>query len=215
MHFKRRILATLALAGTTLLSGCASWRNQDGWETLIDGLLGRDNFYSVGVPAEWWFIDGTIATANPGRTPAFLVSHKVYGDFELRAEFWASDDANTGIFMRCQQPLTPGDETCYEANIYDQRPDKTYATGAIVKVAPVKADPLPKAGGRWNSYDIMVKGDHMVVVFNGIKTVDVRDNRFASGPIALQWANGLVKWRKLKVRPIVPEAPAAPAAPAA
>ena len=35
----------------------------------------------------------------------------------------------------------------YEVNIWDERPEQRYGTGAIVDIAAV--DPMPKAGGRW------------------------------------------------------------------
>jgi hypothetical protein len=41
-------------------------------------------------------------------------------------------------------------------NIYDQRPDPSYGTGAIVNFA--KVEPMPKAGGKWNTYEITAKG---------------------------------------------------------
>ena len=72
------------------------------------------------------------------------------------------------------------DENCYEANIFDQRPDPTYGTGAIVKVA--KVSPMPKAGGKWNIYEITARGNRLVLVLNGVKTVDVEDSKLASGP---------------------------------
>ena len=62
---------------------------------------------------------------------------------------------------------------CYEVNIFDKRPDPSYGTGAIVDVA--KVDPMPKAAGKWNTYEITAKGSHLVVVLNGQKTVDVQD----------------------------------------
>ena len=64
---------------------------------------------------------------------------------------------------------------CYEVNIFDKRPDPTYGTGAIVDVA--KVDPMPKAGGKWNTFEITAKGPHLVVIFNGQKTVDVQDSK--------------------------------------
>ena len=87
---------------------------------------------------------------------------------------------------------------CYEANIFDQRKDPTYGTGALVHIA--KVDPMPKAGGKWNTYDITVKGDHIVLVLNGQKTVDVRSKAFSDGRIALQYAAGVVKFRKVEIR---------------
>jgi len=46
-------------------------------------------------------------------------------------EFWASDDANSGIYMRCQNPAQITDRSCYEAQINDQRSDPSYGPGAI------------------------------------------------------------------------------------
>jgi hypothetical protein len=192
----RGILGALAVAGA--LSGCASMGG--GWTSLVNGTLGLDNFNRVG-QANWTAADGAIQATQGGTTPAYLVTKNSYRDFTLRAEFWSSDDANSGIFMRCQDPGVINDENCYEANIFDQRPDPTYATGAIVKVAAV-AQPFPRAGGKWNNYEVTMKGNHLVVMLNGQKTVDVRDAKFASGPVALQWGRGTIKWRKVEIKPL-------------
>jgi hypothetical protein len=61
---------------------------------------------------------------------------------------------------------------------------------------------MPKAGGKWNTYDITVKGDHIVLVLNGQKTVDVRNSAFSEGRIALQYAAGVVKFRKVEIKPL-------------
>jgi hypothetical protein len=118
----------------------------------------------------------------------------------IRAEIWASDDANSGIFMRCQDRKKIADKSCYEANVYDQRPDPTYGTGAIVNFA--KVSPMPKAGGKWNTFEITAKGPQIVVVLNGVKTVELKDGSFTSGPIALQYGAGVVKFRKVQIRPL-------------
>jgi Domain of Unknown Function (DUF1080) len=191
-------LAVLALAAA--LGGCASLSGDAGWLRLVDGTQGLDNFNRVG-EANWAATDGAIVATQGGKTPAYLVSKANYGNFRLRAEFWASDDANSGIFMRCQDPAKITDENCYEANIFDQRPDQTYATGAIVKVAPV-AQPAPRAGGKWNTFDITMRGTHLVVMLNGQKTIDVNDGKFASGPVALQWGRGTIKFRKVEIMPL-------------
>jgi hypothetical protein len=61
---------------------------------------------------------------------------------------------------------------------------------------------LPKAGGRWNTYEITMRGGRIVVVLNGRKTVDMQDSRHARGSFALQWARGTIKFRKIAIRPI-------------
>ena len=192
------LLAVVVLVAE--LAGCATRGAGDGWITLVDGTKGLENFNRVG-EANWAGTDGAIQATEGGKTPAYLVSRNAYRDFMMRVEFWASDDANSGIFMRCQDAAKITDESCYEANIFDQRPDPTYATGAIVKVAPV-AQPAPKAGGKWNTYDITMRGPHLVVLLNGQKTVDIQDSKFASGPFALQWGRGTIKFRKVQIKPL-------------
>jgi hypothetical protein len=196
-------LAVLAAPLALALSACSHmpW-SAGGWTTLFDGST-LDNWTRVG-DANWRIAEGAVV-ADRGSS-GFLVSKRTYGDFHLRAEFWADDDANSGIFLRCSDPQKMTSVTCYEANIYDKRPDPLYGTGAIVDVA--KVVPMPKAGGRWNTYDIMFKGDHLVVTLNGQKTVDVHDKKLASGYIGLQSAPGVVKekgtikFRKVEIKPL-------------
>ena len=124
-----------------------------------------------------------------------------YRDFEIRAEVWVNDEANSGIFIRCSDPQKVGSANAYEVNIFDQRPDPSYGTGSIVEVA--KVSPMPKAGGRWNTLEIVAKGSKFSVVFNGTRTVEnAEDSKFASGPIALQYGKGIVKFRKVQIKPI-------------
>ena len=197
-----RITSVACAAIATLsLGACAQLGiGGDGWTTLVDGNKGLENFSQVG-EANWTGIDGAIQATAGGKDPAYLVTKVPYKDFQMRVQFWASDDANSGIFMRCQNPQQITDESCYEANIFDQRPDPTYATGAIVKVAKLNG-PMIKAGGQWNTYDITAKGNRLTVVLNGTKTVDVEDSKFASGPVALQWGRGVIKFRKVEIKPL-------------
>lgn len=190
-------LAAVMLAA--VLGGCANG-GEAGWVVLADGASGLDNFNRVGV-ANWAAVDGAIQASLGGARPAYLVSRNSYGDFSMRVEFWASDDANSGVFLRCQDPARITSDSCYEANINDQSSDPAYGTGAIVKVAPVEA-PMPQAGGKWNTYEITLRGTHLLVVLNGRKTVDVRDSKLASGPFALQWARGTVRFRRVEIKPI-------------
>jgi hypothetical protein len=184
-------------------AGCAtrpSGQADAGWITLIDGAAGLENWTRVG-DANWRAVDGVIqADRKTDKAGSFLLSKNSYTDFQIRAEFWVSDDANTGIYMRCAEPANLTDRTCYEANVFDQRPDPTYGTGAIVHIA--KVSPMPKAGGKWNTYDITVKGTHLTAILNGVRTADVEDSRLASGPIALQYAGGVVKFRKVQIKPL-------------
>ena len=200
-------MGKLFLAITALASGlaaCTANGSETGWTKLVQGAHGLENFTRVGY-ANWSANDdptnGTIQATEGGKDSGFLVSKSVYRDFMMHIEFWASEDANSGIFLRCQDPAKITDENCYEVNIFDQRPDPAYATGGIVKVAKAP-NPIPIVGGKWNTYEISARGARLVVVLNGTQTVDVEDTKFTSGPIALHWGRGTIKFRKVNIRPL-------------
>src|SRR5229473_2005011 len=167
-------LSTLAaglLIGAAALqySNLASGQSEGGWITLLDG-----------------------------KELSYLVTKNSYKDFQIRAEFWTDEEANSGVFIRCDQSQKIDAKICYEVNIYDKRPDPSYGTGAIVDVA--KVDPMPKAAGKWNTYEITAQGPPLVIVLNGQKTADVQDSKHLSGPIALQYGSGVVKFRKVQIK---------------
>jgi len=199
MKFSKFFKICAALLFTGLL-GCADMTAQQTpqapWETLLDGT--NLNSWSAIGNANWRLSEGN-AQAELGS--GFLVSNKSYQDFQIQAEFWVDEEANSGIFIRVSDPKAITAVNAYEVNIFDKRPDPTYGTGSIVNVA--KVEPMPKAGGHWNTFDITAKGNHYVVYFNGVKTVDVTNNNLLKGgPIALQYAGGVVKFKKVQIRPI-------------
>ncbi len=74
---------------------------------------------------------------------------------------------------------------------------------------------MPKAAGKWNTYEITAKGSTFNVVLHGQKTVtDAKDSKFANGRIALQHGLGLkdangvqsdggvVKFLRVEIRPL-------------
>src|SRR5476651_1576375 len=173
-----------------------------GWVTLFNG-KNLDQWQGDGT-ANFQIADGSIVAVDkkdPKATASYLVTKDSYKDFELRAEFWVSNDANSGIFIRCTDPQKVGSKTAYEVNIFDTRPDPSYGTGAIVDTA--KALKVLKAGGKWNTYHIVAKGSKFTVTLNGTKTVDgAEDAKFPSGHIALQYGQGVVKFRKVDIKPL-------------
>jgi hypothetical protein len=131
----------------------------------------------------------------------FLVTPAAYGDFQLTLEFWVSDDANSGVFIRCSDPQTINDMNAYEVNIFDRRPDQTYRTGAIVNVA--RPASVVMTGGKWNTMDITARGTRLTVVLNGLPMAEADDAKHARGPIALQYAAGTVRFRNVRIRGVL------------
>ena len=202
MKTTKRITLAMTLAAGLLLAACAQLSPGQGWQTLIEGGTGMDNFVSLG-GANWRAeADGIVADRRPDTLGThYLTTKQAYKDFQLRAEFWVSEDANSGIYVRCSEVRPMTDRTCHEANIFDKRPDPSYATGAIVWLvnAPV---PVPQTGGRWNTMEVTARGSQMTVVLNGVKTAETSQARDVPGVIGLQYAGGVVKFRKLQIRPL-------------
>jgi hypothetical protein len=169
------------------------------WVTLFDG-TNLSGWHPIGNAN--WRLEGGAVVADKGE--GFLITEHTYADFQLKVEFWVNDTANSGVFIRCAEPDKVTGANAYEVNIFDQRPDPTYGTGAIVNVA--KVVPMPKAGGRWNFYDITAHGPRFTIVLNGKRTVNgAVDYKHASGWIALQYGKavvdtGVVKFRKVQIR---------------
>jgi hypothetical protein len=163
------------------------------WQTLLDGSSFAG--WTLQGDANWKLSDGAVE-ADSGT--GFLVTNASYVDFDLELEFWVTPDANSGVFIRCANVSEIGAATCYEVNIFDQRPDPKYRTGAIVNVAEPKV--MLDTGDRWSRYEISAHGQHLVVKLNGQTTVDVNDDKLAAGPFALQYGAGRVMFRNVRIR---------------
>lgn len=198
MHCIRSFL--LVFAPVVALAAPASAQTGEGWIALFDGKTLGD-WDQVG-ETNWRVEEGAIvADKRTSKETAHLVSRKPYKDFQIYVEFWASDDANSGVFLRCQDPKSITDRNCYEANIFDQRKDPTYGTGAIVHFAEVIPS-QPKAGGKWNVMEITAKGRLITVTLNGQQTSQLHNNLFSEGPITLQHGSGVIKFRKVAIKPL-------------
>ena len=191
----RMMTYTVRTAALVLMLGLIV-HAQAGFTTLFDGTTLK-GWNMVG-DANWEVVDGTLqATKGAG---GFLVTPTAYGDFEFTTEIWVSDDANSGVFVRSEDPKNITAMNAYEVNVYDKRPDQTYRTGAIVDVAKPMAQ--INAGGRWNTLEITARGSRIQVTMNGMKTVDIEDKSHARGAVALQYGQGstMVRFRNVRIR---------------
>jgi len=189
----RRVPAFLIVLCAFGFTAALAQQAAPGWVTLFDGTH-LNNFNIVGT-ANWKLANGVVeATTGSG----FLVTKETYANFEIKVEFFVDEGANSGVYMRCQDAATITDKTCYEANIFDKRPDQSGRTGAIVHVAKPLA--IVDAGGKWNTYEISAKGPQLIVKLNGTVTAQAEDSKLTSGPIALQYMAGTVRFRRVELR---------------
>ena len=166
----------------------------ESWTSFFSG-ENLNQFTFIG-DAEWEIIDNYVEAVDG--LPKFLVTNSAFRDIELYAEFWTSPNANSGIFVRCQDIHNIAAGTCYEVNIFDQRPDQRYRTGGIVNFAEPMG--FQNAANQWNQFLIRIVGNHTEVYLNDELMIDMEDDTFFAGPIAYQWSAGTVRFRNLWFR---------------
>jgi 3-keto-disaccharide hydrolase len=193
---------TPVVAGGNATNALTPAERAAGWTLLFDGrsLAG----WQPSEQAVWSVEDGMIISR--GKAPGILRTIATYQNFELKADFWADDTMNSGIFVRCPSDLNTSlsSKVCYEVNIYD--PHASWPTGSVNEVQTTLPERI-QAAGKWNSYEIMLEGSRIVVKLNGKTTVDARNDLFASGTIALQAngpgsAGGAIRFRSIRIRPM-------------
>jgi len=180
-----------------LLAACGGGKqvDEEGWQILFNG---SDLSGWTVVGDANWRVENRAARADRSTAASFLVSKDSFADFDLDLEFWVDPEANSGVFLRCQDPKAITEKSCYETNIFDTRPDQTYRTGGIVNVA--EPAEFVYTGGQWNRMKITAAGPQLQVTLNGRTMVDTKDSRLSRGPIALQYGAGTVMFRNVRIR---------------
>jgi 3-keto-disaccharide hydrolase len=168
-----------------------------GWIKLFDG---RTTFgWSANSDANWHVADGVL-TADTGKE-GLLVTDVPFADFELKCEYRLAKGGNSGVFLRTAfKPTNPAVD-CYELNICDTH--KAFATGSLVARKP--ADVKVHNEGNWQSYHVVVKGNHFTVTLDGKKVLDFSDTSkhvLLSGYIGLQFREKTIEFRKVLLKPL-------------
>ena len=177
---------------------------KEGFELLFDG-KSLDKFI---VPADqtkvWRVVNGVIRNeqAAPGAT---ILTKEDFGNFVVRAEFRAHPGVNSALMLRQGRPQPAGYELQIRDKLLTDRTGGSYLTGSIVNVqnAPEGTKIVPD---QWNTFEATLNGDHIVVLYNGAKVVDVRDARRTTGAIGLQSAHpedpagAFIEFRSLKIK---------------
>jgi len=167
----------------------------DGWLLLFDGetLFG----WKASSEVDWRIADGTLEAVQ-GDT-GLLHTTTQFSDFELRCDFKAGSDTNSGIFLRTS-PKPPGPMSgCYELNIASSA-QSPFPTGSLVGR---KQGKFSFADNRWHTYHIVATGGHFLVRLDGKPVLDWKDPKpLGRGYIGLQKNEGPVAFRNIKLRPL-------------
>ncbi|WP_193212378.1 3-keto-disaccharide hydrolase [Luteolibacter marinus] len=154
-------------------------RNLDGWSAQSE--------------VDWMVRDGAIV-ATKGK-PGLLTTQATYRDYELEIEFRAPDGTNSGVFLSTPQTVTDPATECYELNIAPS--SNPYPTGSLVGRVRHDGGEAPE----WRRFRVKVESGRVEVWLNGEKVVDYKDLQpLAGGHIGLQFNQGRVEFRKIKIR---------------
>ena len=197
-------IATAAAQQSGAPNALTAAEQKDGFELLFDG-KSLDKFI---VPADqvkvWRVVDGVIRNeqAAPGAT---ILTKEDFGNFVIRAEFRAHPAVNSALMLRQGRPQPAGYELQIRDKVLTDRTGGEYLTGGIVNVAHAP-DGTKIVPNQWNTVEATLTGDHIVVLYNGAKVVDVHDARRATGAIGLQSAHpedpagAFIEFRNLRIK---------------
>jgi hypothetical protein len=163
-----------------------------------------------------------VGMSAPDTPNTFLVSRRVFGDFELLCEVKQDPRLNSGIQIRSsvdggianrrgrlrgpQVELDPS-ERAYSGGIYGEGQDRGW-------VYPLSDAPYARRAfkpGEWSRVRILAEGARVRTWINGIPAADIFDHGALRGRIGLQ-VHGVgssaepmeVRWRNLRIRPLRP-----------
>ncbi len=213
------IAVALVFVGPVYLS--AQDKPGPTWRPLFDG-KSLDGWEHVG-PGKMVLEDGVIRTE--GGMGLLWYTREKLGDCTIRIVYkTTSKQSNSGVFIRIADK--PKDEWYavhhgYEVQICDGA-DEFHRTGAVYSLS--KATGSPSKVGQWNTMDITLQGQRVLVVLNGAAVQDFnpetaviperkkdyepqRGPRPTSGYFGLQNHNDVAKgtevyFKEVSVRPL-------------
>lgn len=176
-------------------------KNLDGWAafpaTIADG------------PPVWSVRDGVLACT--GKPRGYLRTNATYENYRLRLQWrWPEKPGNSGVFLHGSgaDKVWP---QCYEAQLAAGNAGELRANGGALFLAtstpedksrPKLAASSERANGEWNDYEIVCRGNSVVLTINGVRQNQLDDVTMKSGWIALQSEGGVIEFRAITLEPL-------------
>lgn len=215
-----RMMTGLAVAVASL-AGAACAAEKNGWADLFDGKT-IEGWVQRGGKAVYRAEGEAIVGKTVVNTPnSFLCTPRDYANFELEYEFKVDPGLNSGVQIRSQYKEKENRVHGYQVEI-DPEPSRQrwwsagiYEEGGRGWLFPGlrggDAKAFTEQGAKlfkqndWNHVRVVCNGDRIQTWLNGTACADLRDDKTASGFIALQVhscpkPNLEVAWRKLRIK---------------
>ncbi len=178
------------------------------------------NWEGSDAPAEtcWKVADGVL-TCVRGKKGPWLRSSEQFDDFNLRIDYRVEQDANSGLYVRVpangnhHRDATTLPAAGFEVQLIDDAISrdariKDYQYSASVYDIAGATEHVSRPAGRWNTFELDCRGNHIVCIHNGVEVVDITDTthpllalRQRSGYLGLQNHGGGVSFRNIRIGP--------------
>jgi hypothetical protein len=181
---RRLLMLSLIVILCNLASAAIADEAPAGFKPLFNG-KNLDGWMVFGGSKTAWGADNGILYTTGGGG-GWLLTKKIYSNFEIRVEYKLPPDGNSGVGIRC--PLKGNvSYTGMEIQILNdpwyKNPEhfkgirKVQLTGSIYGVVPPSKE-VVKPAGKWNAMRVIAKGPHITVILNGTKIVDANLDKF-------------------------------------
>jgi hypothetical protein len=217
----KKFRCVLGVVLPLLIAGCALAQeaappatapaSETGYRTIFDG-KSMEGWRMAG-PGEFILQDDGSMMARGGMGLLWYTPEQ-YRDFVLKLEWKAAKPtSNSGVFVRFPDPgndpwiaVNQG----YEIQIHDSSEGRS-GTGSIYSFEAATARPM-KPSGEWNEMEIMVVGQHYVVLVNGVKVTEYEGSRSREGYAGVQnhGDSDQVFFRNIRVKRLRDNAPEKP-----
>jgi hypothetical protein len=220
MRISFLVCVTLYLAAASCFFATEKTPADAGWISLFDG-TNLDGWVQRGGNAKYRAEEGQIVgTCVPSTPNSFLCTRREFTNFVLEIEFNVEPGLNSGVQLRShyfdqatefewmgrrrkvparrvhglQVEIDPS-ARAWSGGVYEEG-----ARGWLSDLKNNEAARKAFRAGEWNKYHIECRGDSIKTWINDVPAADLKDDRVASGFIALQ-VHGVGKSEKvLEVR---------------
>jgi hypothetical protein len=181
---------------------------------LFDGKT-LEGWTQRGGKAKYAVEEGAVVGTTVLKTPnSFLCTDKNYANFELRLEFKVDPSMNSGVQIRSnslpdynkgqvhgyQVEIDPS-ARAWTGGIYDEG-----RRGWLNNLKDNKAAQQAFKQNEWNAFRVVADGDSIKTWVNGVPAADLKDDKTATGFIALQVHSTQskdpleVRWRNIRIK---------------
>ncbi|MFG1602959.1 ThuA domain-containing protein [Actinoplanes sp. NPDC049265] len=183
--FRQQLLGGIRYAAKRVNADC---RPETGYTTLYNG---STTGWSQAGPGSFTNTDATLTST--GGMGLFWYSAKQFTSYSLKLDWKMTDDDNSGVFIGFPPSTDPWSavDNGYEIQIDPtDADDRTTGSVYTFKSADLAArNAALNPPGAWNTYELLVEGEHLQIFLNGTKINDFTNTnsvRSLAGHIGIQ-----------------------------